>query len=351
MSKLLSANPVKIEKPEEILKLSNNTIIEYHCVKCNKVFQTTVYVQKKKLVDKRCLCRSCLTKQTCLEKYGVDSVLKTDKVKNIVKSRDRDFYQKRQEKSIKTKIEKYGSLEEANRRMVEHQRAVMLQTYGIDNIFKDKEYIKQKCFEKFGRDNFFKGEEGKQAAEEGMLKKYGVKRALQKEEFKEKLKQTSLERYGVENYGILEEHTEKMKNTNFQKFGTYHAPSHNYKFDELSFDSSWELAFYIYCRDFDIQIEREVALEYYYKGKRRHYMADFRIRGSEYIEIKGGHFLDDANNLRGVFGEFDEGLVEAKNKCMKENNVRIISDKEIKPYLKYVKEKYGKDYLKSFRKV
>ena len=42
-------------------------------------------------------------------------------------------------------------------------------------------------------------------------------------------------------------------------------------------------------------------------------------------------------------------LCAAKTQCMRENNVLILSRKEIKPYLKYIKDTYGKDYLKQFK--
>ena len=34
---------------------------------------------------------------------------------------------------------------------------------------------------------------------------------------------------------------------------------------------------------------------------------------------------------------------------MIKNNVKIISDEEIKPILDYINEKYGKNYLKQFK--
>lgn len=39
----------------------------------------------------------------------------------------------------------------------------------------------------------------------------------------------------------------------------------------------------------------------------------------------------------------------AKYECMIKNNVKIISDEEIKPILDYINEKYGKNYLKQFK--
>ena len=46
--------------------------------------------------------------------------------------------------------------------------------------------------------------------------------------------------------------------------------------------------------------------------------------------------------------KFRDGLFEAKHQCMLKNGVKIITDYSI--YIEYVKNKYGKDYLKKIRK-
>ena len=40
---------------------------------------------------------------------------------------------------------------------------------------------------------------------------------------------------------------------------------------------------------------------------------------------------------------------KAKYKCMLENGIEIWRKKEVQPYLEYVSEKYGHDYLKKFK--
>ena len=39
-------------------------------------------------------------------------------------------------------------------------------------------------------------------------------------------------------------------------------------------------------------------------------------------------------------------IAEAKHQCMLKNNVVILTSKEIKKYLDYVEQTYGKGYLK-----
>ena len=352
MPKKLSDNPIKIESYEQLWKLRNKDIIECVCPNCGKVYQSRVATKRRKQLKDFLICCECSRKQCLLEKYGVDNFFKSEKVKNIVKSRDKKWYQEQAEKSKKTNLKRYGVEHPQQLKEVrEKQKQTMRENYGIDNIFYDKEYIKKCCNKKLGRDNYFSGEEGKRLAEEACLRKHGVRKALKKEEFKQKYKETNLERYGTDNYAKTEEHTIKMQNTNLEKFGTIHAPSYNYEFDNTSFDSSWELSFWIYCKDNNIPIEREpVSLPYTYKDKNCYYIPDFKINNSTLIEIKGNYFLDENKNLKNIFEGQEPEKIKAKNGCMKNNNVRIITSPEINKYLNYVKETYGKDYLSQFKK-
>ena len=44
-------------------------------------------------------------------------------------------------------------------------------------------------------------------------------------------------------------------------------------------------------------------------------------------------------------------LYEAKHQCMIQNNIIILTFKDYYKYLEYIYEKYGVDYLKSFKKL
>lgn len=53
---------------------------------------------------------------------------------------------------------------------------------------------------------------------------------------------------------------------------------HDYLYEGLNFDSSWELAVWIYAKDHNLDIEREpVMLEYEVNGKVKKYFPDFRL--------------------------------------------------------------------------
>ena len=181
-------------------------------------------------------------------------------------------------------------------------------------------------------------------------------RELYGDDYREKLTKKSMET-NRKNHGGLhntqtKESQEKMKQTYFERTGYYH-PSQNpktrrnhrtcYYYDNEEFDSSWELAYYIYLKDHNIQFEyHTISVPYEWNGKTHYYKIDFKV-GDEYVEIKGDHLLK-----KNVYTE--DGRCEAKYEYMKEHNITILSLEEIKPYLKYIKDVYGKDYLKSFRK-
>lgn len=126
-------------------------------------------------------------------------------------------------------------------------------------------------------------------------------------------------------------------------------PSHNpaviakmharYYYDGQRFDSSWELAYYIWLKDHNIPFEFHIdPIDYSYQGKSHRYYPDFKVNGM-LVEIKGPQLLklmQESNTLD-----------NAKYRCMIEHNVKIMSD--CSEYLNYIEEKYGKEYLQQFR--
>jgi endogenous inhibitor of DNA gyrase (YacG/DUF329 family) len=97
-------------------------------------------------------------------------------------------------------------------------------------------------------------------------------------------------------------------------------------------DSSYELVFVIYCLDHNIKIQRnKKGYEYVYRGKKHIYYPDFRVNG----------ILTEIKNFRSE-------LTDEKLKSVNEK-IDIIYRDTIQPYIKYVEEKYGKDYLKLYK--
>ena len=75
-------------------------------------------------------------------------------------------------------------------------------------------------------------------------------------------------------------------------------------------------------------------------GKHRIYKCDFYLIDSdEYIEIKGDYMMNKNNELKVFYESDNQSKLDAKTKCMKDNGVKIISKKEIKPFIDYFKKK------------
>lgn len=96
-------------------------------------------------------------------------------------------------------------------------------------------------------------------------------------------------------------------------------------------DSSYELAYVIYCLEHDIQIERNhKKFPYNYNGEVHHYIPDFIVEG-KYVEIKGWMRKNDKEKIK----QFPEEL-------------HVIIQPEIDHILDYAKEKYGKNFIELY---
>lgn len=97
-------------------------------------------------------------------------------------------------------------------------------------------------------------------------------------------------------------------------------------------DSSWELAFVIYCLDHNMHIERNTEKrQYTYNNKTKNYIPDFIVE-SKLVEIKG--YKTD----------------EWKAKLADNSDVTVLYEKEMKPILDYVKHNYGNGFIRLYEK-
>ena len=96
-------------------------------------------------------------------------------------------------------------------------------------------------------------------------------------------------------------------------------------------DSSWELAYVVYCIDHQIPIRRcEEKRIYEWNGIQHVYIPDFVINDSTIIEIKGYN------------------TKQWQIKQQQNPDVIVLYEKEMKEYIDYVVEKYGKNYLQLY---
>lgn len=98
-------------------------------------------------------------------------------------------------------------------------------------------------------------------------------------------------------------------------------------------DSSWELAYVIYCIDHNIKIERNKQLrKYKLNGEEKGYIPDFIVDGV-LIEIKGYRTIE----------------WEAKHRY--NPDVKVLYEKDLKEVFDYVKNKYGTNFINLYEKI
>ena len=102
--------------------------------------------------------------------------------------------------------------------------------------------------------------------------------------------------------------------------------------------SSWELAFVLYCLDFNINIVRnKEGFQYIWKGLKRTYFPDFYdFDHHTYIEVKG---------------YYDERSKEKINQFPNDKHIKVLCLKEMTPILDYVISKYGKNYVDLYDRI
>ena len=126
----------------------------------------------------------------------------------------------------------------------------------------------------------------------------------------------------------------KFKYTNGEKIKNYdhtRSKSKRGKYNGYKCDSSWELAWIIYHLENHIYFERNTdGFEYIYNEQKYLYYPDFKTIDG-YVEIKG--YLDDKSKEK--INQFPLPL-----KIYYKNDMTYIFN--------YIKEKYGKDYVKLY---
>lgn len=128
--------------------------------------------------------RNKKSKDTCLNKYGVDSYAKTE-----------EFKQKSKESIIKKYgVDSYAKTEEFKQNMLEHNK----QKYGVDfyfqtNDFKDK--VREYSITNFGLPHYNISEDVVSKKRKTCLEKYGNEQPLKTTEVRNKIIQTNLNRY------------------------------------------------------------------------------------------------------------------------------------------------------------
>ena len=195
-------------------------------------------------------------------------------------------------------------------------------------------------------------EEFKEKSVKTCQEKYGKDNVSQVKEIQDKKIETNQQRYGVDWFN----NNKKAFKTNIQKYGVkYPMQNHDircksqqkYLYNMKYFDSSWELAYYIWLKDhnIDFKYQPSISFEYEHNNSKHVYHPDFLVE-TEIYEIKGPQFFKDGKMINPYDPSLND-LYEAKHQCMIKNNIKIITD--CTEYIDYVNQKYGNDYLKQFK--
>lgn len=241
------------------------------------------------------------------------------------------------------------------------------------NIKKLKDGYRQTCSKKCAR------KAAMMSTEKTFLEKYGVKNAFQtsiakekieskKEQTYEKIRKTKADRYGdpfynnankaakskIKKYGSVF-NLEKCKSTWKEKYGCEN-PMQNinirtkqqnatYAYNNIKFDSSWELAYYIWLVDNNIKFEYQPdnpKLWYQKDNSWHRYYPDFKLLdNNQLVELKGDNAFDENGN------PIKNGWLDWKEKyeCMLKNNVKVFLKDDIQQYIYYVELKFGKNFF------
>lgn len=336
-------------------------------------------------------------KQTCIARYGVDSTNKLSSMKDKAKQTNLEKYgteyasqsEEFKARSRKTCLEKYGSEHSiTSQNNIEKTKQTCLKRYGVNHYSKSADFkekfkktcqerygvnapaqcpeiyqkVKNTCLEKYGYENVSRNEVIKEQIRETNIEKYGVYNPMLNPEIQQKRIDTCIEKYGVPSYLEYSNFREQSIKTCLEKYGVeYIGQSHEiqkkrkqkYTYNGICFDSSWELAYYLFLTDHNIPFtfHPDIKFSYIANDKVHFYFPDFCI-SNELIEIKGDHFFDKSGNFKCPFNILDEKLqneYKAKYQCMLDNNIKIMKYNEIRNILYYVKKIYGKNFLKQYK--
>jgi DNA-directed RNA polymerase subunit RPC12/RpoP len=262
-----------VSSEDDLIGLKKGQKIKYICVSCGNEVER-LFIRKRLDLIKRFKCKKCNSEQTCLERYGYKNGAQVPEFK---------------EKFQSTSLERYGSICSLN---------------GEEQIKKKKETWQ---------------------------KNFGASNPWQKKEVREKLEQANLQKYGTKYAFTTQESHNKSLQTRLEKRNFGHPI---YFYDNLKFDSSWEVCFYIYMKDSGHSIKRnDKVVQYESNGKQHVTTVDFTIDEAYHYEVKSKHWIHDKTQQDRLNAILAEGVI-------------LIDDLKIKEYIEYVRKTYGPSFIK-----
>lgn len=204
-------------------KITRKSIINFIC-NCGRECSKCIYYIFK---SNSAICKKCSkdialdkTKNTFLERYGVENAFQANIIKDKIKE---------------TLLEKYGveHISQADE-IKEKMKQTCIERYGVENPMlcdSIKEKLTNTIIERYGIEHISQTPEFKEKSKETCLERYGVEFASQTPEFREKVKESFIKHYGVDNPNKVPEIRDKIKQTNLERYNVEY-PSQNNEIQE-----------------------------------------------------------------------------------------------------------------------
>lgn len=322
MKKILRDSSLEIVSQEDLefkkSIYSRNQKVRFICYDCNK----KIVAQIRHINSFPLICGKCKIVRTNLKNCGYRSNLLTPDMREKIK------------KAAHTKEANKKRSSSINYKKTQIKREEYYRSLGVKtNLQLDENKIKTRktCQEKYGT-NWTTTKESLEKSKKTCQKKYGVDFVFQSKEFKEKSKKTLMKKYGVDN---------AMKSTSIIS-----KSRKRYFYKNTYFDSSWELAFFIWLKEKDIEFEYHPQVCFFYFGNKR-YFPDFKI-GDDFIEIKGNQFFKNGEFIDFYNREKNNDMYRAKYQCMLDNKIKILTLDNIKESIDFCKKTF-KNFPKCFK--
>ena len=242
-------NPIFISSIENLKQLKDSQFYQCNCIECGKLFSKGFYKKSKNMIYENFLyCKKCLTKKTKIEKYGslenANKIMQDNIKKSMIEkygvenaSQLKNHFEKCQE----TMKKHFGSLENAYKSIQENTKKTKKEKYGNEN-FNNREKAEKTFKEKYNNKSYLGSKECIKKTKEICQKKYGVDNVSQLKEVQEQKELTTFLHYGKRFYLQTEEgkvkvketeetikkRIEKMKQTNKEKYGNEFLFGSNY---------------------------------------------------------------------------------------------------------------------------
>lgn len=326
------------------------TNVIFICKKCNKQkkIQLKSFIKNPKII-----CSSCRCINTNVERYGYKTSFCTQETQLKAQKAQIEKYggvglaaDIAKQKAIETNLKKYGQVNPLSKGTVAYEKRnkTVKDKYGVNNVFQDvdiKEKIIETNIERYGADNPFSSDTLKEKIKRTNRERYGVDYPQQNESIRKKREQTCLQKYGYTS----------VLGSKYFKDNCFNVNNNvKYIYDNICFDSSWELIFYIYNVDHNKNVIRNPKkFSFIYNSQEHFYFPDFEVDGQLY-EIKGNQFWKEDGTMCNPYDHSQDDLFEAKHQCGLKNNVIFLKKTDLLHMMEYVKSTYTDNYVQLFRK-